>query len=231
MKKLFVERTTLSTRAYVALRAAILSRRLAPGKKLVVRTLVDQLGLSPTPIKLALAALSREGLVVAIPHRGFFVPRITGKDIEDIYALREMVDGLAARLAAERSTAESIKNIMRLLRSQQKYVESGNSERYGDLDLAFHRTIRKASGNSRLIAVAEAFDGQIRLLISTSAKVPGRLHVSLREHTAVAEAIIRKDPAGAEETMRHHVRQAGIALSAYMKDNSIAPQGSGQAAI
>lgn len=77
-----VKRTTLSREAYLALRSAILSRRRRQGSKLVVRILAEQLGLSPTPIKEALAALEREGLVVAVPHRSYFVPQITSDDVD-----------------------------------------------------------------------------------------------------------------------------------------------------
>jgi len=66
-------RTTLNREAYKALRRAILGRKLPPGRKLIVRVLAEELGLSPTPIKEALSALEREGLVVAVPHPGYFV--------------------------------------------------------------------------------------------------------------------------------------------------------------
>ncbi len=211
-----IGRTTLSREAYRALRTAILDRRFPPGAKLVVRVLAEDLGLSPTPIKEALAALEREGLVVAVPHRGYHVPRIALQDVEELYALREVVEGLAARLAAQQATERVHAQLNRLLARQRTCAGTGDVERYGDLDLAFHRCLREAAGSGRLARVAEAFDGQIRMLISTSAKLPGRLPASLREHVAIARAVRAEDAAAAEAAMRHHVRQARVALRAHL---------------
>jgi DNA-binding GntR family transcriptional regulator len=211
-----IGRTTLSREAYRALRSAILDRRFRPGAKLVVRVLAEDLGLSPTPIKEALAALEREGLVVAVPHRGYQMPRITQQDAEELYALREVVEGLAAGLAAQRASERLTAQLDRLLARQRACAKAGDVERYGDLDLAFHRCLREAAGSGRLARAAELFDGQIRMLISTSAKLPGRLTASLREHVAIARAVTGRDAAAAEAAMRHHVRQAGIALKAHL---------------
>lgn len=211
-----IGRTTLSREAYRALRSAILDRRLPAGRKLVVRVLAEDLGLSPTPVKEALAALEREGVVVAVPHRGYHVPQITLPDVRELYALREVVEGLAAALAAERANDRLADQLDRLLARQRACVQTNDVERYGDLDLAFHRCLREASGSGRLSRVAESFDGQIRMLISTSAKLPGRLQASLREHVAVVRAVKARDSSAAEGAMRHHVRQAGIALGAHL---------------
>lgn len=212
-----LSRTTLSREAYRVLRSAILGRRLPAGQKLVVRVLAEDLGLSPTPIKEALAALEREGLVVAVPHRGYRVPTITPHDIEELYALREIMEGLAAALAARQGDERCRAQLSRLLARQQACVQAGDVEGYGDLDLSFHRCLREASGNARLSRVAESFNGQIRLLISTSAQLPGRLPVSLQEHKAIVRAVKAQDPAAAEAAMRHHVQQAGVALMAHLK--------------
>jgi DNA-binding GntR family transcriptional regulator len=215
-KTLRVGQTTLSREAYRALRTAILERRLPAGRKLVVRVLAEELGLSPTPIKEALAALEREGLVVAVPHRGYHVPRITAHDIEELYALREVVEGLAAARAAERADGALVVQLDRLLTRQRAHVRQGDIQHYGDLDLAFHQLLREASGNARLARVAESFNGQIRLLFGTSAQLPGRLQSSLQEHVGIVRAVKAGDPGAAEAAMRHHVKQAGIALLAYL---------------
>jgi len=206
-----VSRTTLQEQAYRALRSAVINRRLPAGTKLLVRTLAERLALSPTPIKGALAALEREGLVTAVAHRGYFVPHISPHDIEEIYALREVVDGLAARLCADRADDRVLRRLKALIASQRACIPTGNFEKYGDLDLAFHRCIREASANSRLIRAAEAFDGQVRLLIDTSTRAR-TLPTSIQEHKVVTDAIGARDSSAAEAAMRRHVREAGQAL-------------------
>lgn len=227
MMPMTIDRTTLSREAYRALRSAILERRLRPGRKLVVRVLAEEMGLSPTPIKAALAALEREGLVVGVPHHGYSVPEPTLADIEELYALREVVEGLAASLAAARAEAPLDAQLDHLLRQQRGCVAAGDVERYGDLDLAFHRALREAARNARLMRVAEAFNGQIRLLISTSARLPGRLATSMREHEAIVEAVRTRDPALAESAMRHHVRAAGLAVLTHLRVAPSAPMPTG----
>jgi len=206
-----VSRVTLQEKAYHALRSAVINRRFPTGTKLVVRALSERLDLSPTPIKGALAALEREGLVTAVPHRGYFVRRISARDIEEIYALREVVDGLAARLCATLADDRVLLRLRALLARQRACIRTGDFEKYGDLDLAFHRCIRDASGNSRLVRAAEAYDGQVRLLIDASTRAR-TLPTSIQEHKVVAEAIGTRNASAAEAAMRRHVREAGRAL-------------------
>lgn len=211
-----LQRTTLNREAYKTLRQAILGRTIPSGQKLVVRVLAEQLGLSPTPVKEALSALEREGLVVAIPHRGYFVLEPTLEDIREIYNLREVLEGLAARLAVANDGQALVPKLEKLLTKQRKAADKGDLESYGDLDLAFHRTFWEAAHNRRLLATAETIDGQIRMLINSSAAIPGRLVGSRAEHEAVMSAVRGKDPEAAEAAMRTHVRNAGRALEAYL---------------
>ncbi|GEM82454.1 GntR family transcriptional regulator [Meiothermus hypogaeus] len=211
-----LNRTTLNREAYKALRQAILSRKIPPGQKLVVRVLAEDLGLSPTPVKEALSALEREGLVVAVPHRGYFVLEPSLEDVREIYSLREVLEGLAARLAVENDGKALLRRLERLFEKQGEAAEQGDIDTYGDLDLAFHRTIWEASGSKRLLATAETIDGQIRMLINSSAAIPGRLPLSRAEHKAILQAARDKDPEAAETAMRTHVRNAGRALESFL---------------
>lgn len=211
-----LNRTTLNREAYKALRQAILGRKIPPGQKLVVRVLAEELGLSPTPVKEALAALEREGLVVAVPHRGYFVLEPSLEDVREIYSLREVLEGLAARLAVENDGRALLRKLERLFEKQREAAERGDIDTYGDLDLAFHRTFWEAAGSKRLLATAETIDGQIRMLINSSAAIPGRLPQSRAEHQAILQAVRDKDPQAAEAAMRTHVRNAGQALEQFL---------------
>jgi len=206
------ERDVLSRQAYDALRDGILSRTLPAGSKLVMRDLVEQLGLSPTPINQALAALEREGLVESRPHRGYHVITLEPRDVVDIYTLREVLEGLAMRLAVEQRPTPLAASLKEVHAEQEACCRQGDLARYGDLDLAFHRTVWEASGNERLLRMAEMLMGQVRLLISTSAEVEGRLPASMAEHERILSHVERRDVANAELVMRLHVRNAGTAL-------------------
>ncbi|MGW0092854.1 GntR family transcriptional regulator [Streptomyces sp. NPDC003328] len=212
-----VPRHTLLNAAYDHVRAAILDGSLTPGSRVTVRPLTEKLGLSPTPIKTALAALEREGFLIAVPHRGYFVPEAGTDDLLELYELREAVDGLAARRTAVAPDHNQIATQLRqLLTEQREAIEANNLNRYGELDLEFHRLIWEGSGSRRLIPIAENLIAQVRLGNRLSARAPGRLSVAVDEHEAILEAIGKGDPRAAERHIRRHVREAGQALRRYL---------------
>lgn len=213
-----VPRQTLVQAAYESVRAAILDGQLAPGSRVTVRPLAEQLGLSPTPLQGALAALEREGFLVAIPHRGYFVPEVGINDLLELYELREAVDGIAARRAAAAPEHAAIADDLRTLVEQQRTaVDENDLSRYGDLDVLFHRRIWEGSNNSRLLPIAENLIAQVRLGNRLSAQAPGRLPAALGEHEAIMSAIDNGDARAAERQIRRHVQQAGRALRRYLE--------------
>lgn len=217
-----IARHTYAQDAYTAIRGLILEGSLSPGSKMVVRVLAEQLGLSPTPIKAALNALEREGFVTAIPHRGFYVSQVSSSDMQEIYELREVVDGIAARKAAASVQHRKLSaRLTRLLDRQQRVVKEPDSQAaYSDLDVEFHHAIVELAGNTRLQQVANNLIAQLRIGSGSSSQLPGRLPTALHEHAAIIEAIEAGDPVAAEREARHHVRLAGEALQSYFTEGS-----------
>jgi DNA-binding GntR family transcriptional regulator len=216
-----VPRQTLVQAAYDNVRAAVLDGSLSPGSRVTVRPLAEKLGLSPTPLQAALAALEREGFLIAIPHRGYFVPEVGADELLELYELREAIDGMAARRAAAAADRESIADdLVRLLSQQRKAIAAHDLSRYGELDLEFHRRIWEGCNNRRLLAVADNLIAQVRLGNRLSARAPGRLPPALDEHKAIADAIRNGDSRAADRHVRRHVREAGRALRRYLDDES-----------
>jgi DNA-binding GntR family transcriptional regulator len=203
--------------AYRELRRAILSGRLAPGAHVTVRPLCEEFGLSATPVKAALTALEREGFLVLHPHRGFFVPEVDREDVQELYELREVLDGIAARRAAALPNREALAGrLAELLAAQTTEVAAHNLSGYGDLDVLFHQEILEAAGNGRLQHVAENMIGQLRLARATSARVPGRPNAALTEHGEIISAIAAGQPQQAERLARRHVRKSANALDRHL---------------
>ena len=199
---------TLSAQAYHAIRSAILRRDIAQGEKLNVRQLSERLSLSGTPVKEALLALSQEGLVTSLPRRGYFVPALSHTEQRELYLLRSVIEGLGARLAAQQLSAELAARLTDLLAQFASACELEDSELYGNLDFELHQVIWEASRSPRLIKLAETLSGQIRLLMSRSNTLQGRLPSSLTEHRRIVAALLAGDDAGAETEMRAHLEQA-----------------------
>ncbi len=210
-------RSTLSSMAYGELRQAILSGRLAPGAHVTVRPLCEEFGLSATPVKAALTALEREGFLVLHPHRGFFVPEVDRDDMQELYELREVLDGIAARRAAALpSRAALVERLTGLVAAQTAAVETHDLSGYSDIDGQFHQEILAAAGSRRLQHVAENMIGQLRLGRATSARVPGRPSAALTEHREIVAAIAAGQHQQAERLARRHVRKSANALDRHL---------------
>lgn len=209
-----IDRRTLSQQAYAEIRSLIVSGSLLPGQKVIVRSLSEKLALSATPIKAALAALERDGFLIAIPHRGYFVPEVNVHDMREIYELREVLDGIAARNAASLpDPAQFVRETLQPLYTRlEKSLEADSSVNYSDADLEFHRAIWTASGNSRLARVTDNFVGQLRVGSGSSSQLPGRISVAMEEHRSIMAAVAAGDIARAERESREHVRRAADAL-------------------
>ena len=209
----FVRRTTLSEGAYEAIRRKIITGVFAPSSKLVVATLASSLDLSATPVNEALAALEREGLVTYMPHRGYFVSAVTPEHVEEVYSVREVFEILAVRLAAQKAERRTVERLRDILREARESIRLGDTSTFSDLDVEFHRVIWTSTNNALAARIGELIGGQIRLLVATTARAPGRFRGAFEEHSRIYRAIKDGDPKAAVVAMRRHIRNAGTALA------------------
>jgi len=219
-----VRRTTLSESAYEAIRRKIVTGVLTPSSKLVVAALANGLNLSATPVNEALAALERERLVTYVPHRGYFVSSLTAEDVEEVYSVREVFELLAVRLAAQKADRSTVERLGAILRESERSIRLGDTTIFSDLDLEFHSVIWTSTDNSLAIRIGELIGGQIRLLVATTARAPGRFRGAFEEHLEVYRAIKNKDPAAAVVAMRKHIRTAKVALRRAILEQPGAPE-------
>jgi DNA-binding GntR family transcriptional regulator len=220
-----VERTTLSEAAHQSIRGDIITGILAPGSKLVVSTLAHSLRLSATPINEALAGLEREGLVTCFPHRGYFVRTVIPEDIEKTYSVREAFELLAVRHAAKTSDPLVVARLSGILRQARQSLRDNDMSRFSDLDLEFHRVIWNSLDNSLATRVGELIGVQIRLLVATTARAPGRFRGAFEEHNEIYQAIKSREPGRAARSMKTHLHNAKTALElAVIKSSPSSPQ-------
>ena len=201
------ERGTASVAVTEILREAILDGVLAPRAWLRESELAEELGVSRTPIRDAFRTLSSEGLLELSANKGAMVAPVTSEDIVELYTIRETLEALVARLAAGRvgpGDPERIHAVLELMR------QSVAEERWRDLhnlDLDFHRVIRRMAGNRYIDRSLSQVENAVRRFRDTTYLVPGRAEVSFQEHVDLGEAIIARDAARAEQLAGAHMRK------------------------
>ncbi|MBB4787789.1 GntR family transcriptional regulator [Streptomyces rapamycinicus] len=199
-------RVRLADEVADVLREMIYSGALVPGEKLKQQRLSDELGVSRTPLREAFRMLEQEGLVRVDSRQGV---RVIAGDTETLlqaYAVREVVDGLAARLAAEERTSEDVTELHEIVDQQRASIRPWRSERYTQLNVAFHARIMSASHNDFVVAqmpllrlTARVFSPFALLEVGTAAR-------AIEQHVQILAAIESGAPEEAEQAARSHIR-------------------------
>lgn len=197
-----------SERVYREIKESIVSGELAPGSRLVELSLADQFGVSRTPVREALKRLLTEGLVMVDPSHGMIVRGINQQEVEQIYMIREVLDGLAARLATDRVSAENLARLNSLMEIMSTAVEQHNEEALVQANIRFHETMYQASQNDRLTELGRGLNDFIRRFSRTAFRSYERDKEVLEEHQAIIQALKRRDPEAAERLAREHMRKA-----------------------
>lgn len=220
--KTLEEYPSKSKRVYEILLENIIKGRLLPGEKLVERDLAKKLGVSKTPVREALSKLEREGLIEGASYHSFSVAQISHKDIIEIYDIREIIDGLAARAATGKIKEKQVKQLHSIIRSFESYLKKNDLESYSSLDIKFHNLLGLISENRRLCEIMQRLRNQTRVLMTTSVTLPGRAEASLAEHRKIVDAVASQDTDFAEKFAREHIRNVrkGV-LGSLKKTNKI----------
>lgn len=207
-------------KAYRFIKQAILEKKLRPGERLDESELAKVVGLSRTPVREALRLLSAEGLVKVVPHRGAYVVHLSQKDVQEIYQIREVLEGLAARLVAADLPIAALSALEEVLTHYTRAVQEEDEQSITYLDAQFHDIIARTSGNQRLFEEIQTYRGQLQLLRHRSVAIPGRPVRSLKEMRRILEAIRCRDPLAAEEAMRAHIRSVGVEMVRFMAEGT-----------
>ncbi len=200
-------RTYLAPSVYEALRRDILEREFDPGEPLTEQDLSRRYGVSRTPVREALARLERDRLVRVVPKKGAFVRSVSHDDVRELYQIREVLEGLAVRLAAprlDRGELGAFETRFRELRTRGARASAGDVRVLGE---EFHAALLKRAGNARLIEVLEQIREQIRPVWTMSIMAPRRVQGLVHEHLSIIDALKRADARRAERLMARHVRR------------------------
>ena len=195
-----------------ALRKAILEGRIQPGERLLQEKVAAMLGISRTPIREALQRLESEHLVKSNVLQGVVVTRLSAKDVEETYDVREVLDGLAARLAASRLSQAQLEDLGKCLDRMAGHAEKGERRRWLEANQVFHDTIARAAQNERLIQTLATVQPSLYLFSPfVWSKLERRL-LSNREHKEIYEALASRNALDAERRARGHAQMVKQAV-------------------
>lgn len=195
--------------AFETIKHGIITGRFAPGQRLITRDLMEQIPYSRSTFREAFRRLAAEGLVSVVPNRGACVQRLTRQEMEDLFRIRELLEGLAARLAAE--LIDDGTNRRRFL-DVWKHVKKGDATReaYIEENQLFHAVIVEISGNTRLPDVLGHLQIPILMFQWRRMMTSKDIEMSRTEHAAIAKAILEGRADQADAAMRRHLHRAKV---------------------
>jgi DNA-binding GntR family transcriptional regulator len=187
------------------LRKAIVELRLRPGAPLREVALAEQLGVSKTPLREAFARLEQEGLVETTSFKGAVVTGYSERDLNEIYDLRALLEGAAARSAAEGSTADMLGALRDVVARSRELRDAGDLTALAGLHEQFDMIVYAQVTNERIVALIENLRAHLTRIGKLTVGIPGRVEASVEEHAAIVDAIAAHDPDEAERLMRVHI--------------------------
>ena len=195
------------------LRDAIRTGRFSPGQRLIVADIAREFSVSAGPVREAIRRLTGEGLVEIVPHRGASVRAIGVNDVREIYQLREAVEGIAARLAAEHVDRDGFREeILAVQAEMDEIVTLGRPDHFLDNNRRFHDLIYRMAGNERMQQLL------LQLILPVyQLRLPHRMtvedmHASYAGHQRIIAALLAGEAVTAEWAMRDHVAESGRGL-------------------
>jgi DNA-binding GntR family transcriptional regulator len=198
--------------AYEKISAMIIGGEFGPNMELSENPLSEKLGISRTPIREAFLQLEKEGLIEIIPRKGAFLRKITTKEIQELFQVREVVEGLAAYLAAGKFSNEDFLYIETLFDDANYSKDKNNREtklEYAGDEL--HRLILEKCNNSKIVEILNKYKTLISLERRQAALIPVQIEEAYMDHMAILQAL-KEGAEKVEAAMRKHIRNTMASL-------------------
>ncbi len=201
----FAQRTSLREQVADALRAAVVSGEMKPGRVYSAPALAAQFGVSATPVREAMLDLAQQGLVEVVPNKGFQVTRVSDAELDQITEIRLMLEPPAAAIAARHATPAEVDALTALAHAVVDAAAQGDLISYLEADLEFHTRLLALSGNPRLVDLVLRLRAQTRLYGLSGLAERGVLTASATEHLTMCKLLSAGDGATLDQLMRTHV--------------------------
>jgi DNA-binding GntR family transcriptional regulator len=187
------------------LRAAIITGEMAPGEVYSAPALGTRFGVSATPVREAMVDLSREGLVETVPNKGFRVTAVSESDLDDIAALRMLIEPPTVLEVTPLIPADAIGELRELAQAIVDNAAAGDLVSYTEADRRFHLAILEYSRNPRLVSLVSDLRSHTRLYGLAGMADRGTLAASAAEHLELVDLIAARDGQAAGSLMQRHI--------------------------
>lgn len=207
-----IPRATFASLVTDRLRTSIVDGSLKPGSQLSEIELATSFGVSRGPVREALQRLVQEGLLLSEPHRGVFVPVLTGEDVRDVYVAREALESAAIRaIISNATTAVAHDALDRLVTLMARAEAAGDWASVGNLDLDFHVALVDASSSPRLKRMFTTVISETRLCLGVLTADDARDDL-VQEHRLICDAMMEGDTDKALAVLTKHFDDAVVTL-------------------
>ena len=198
---------TFKSKAYAALRNVIVGSDVYRSRadiRLDERQLAQDFGISRTPVREAMAQLEREGFVRSVPRRGVYVVRKTKREVIEMITAWAALESMAARLITQHASDADIAGLRRMFATFEGDKLHAKLDEYSEVNIKFHQTIIKLSGNAVLISLAENLFTHMHMIRRQTIGEEDRADRSIHDHMNIIQALEARDTERAEDLVRQH---------------------------
>lgn len=217
----------LTMQAYQAVKEEILNNQLRPGQPIPVERFVNELGLSRTPVREAILQLAKEGFIEIRPRMGTFVSHLNLRQIQELYEVRSVLEGRAARLAALHAGREQLAEVESLLRAQRTEGPAVDLAAISEAGQRLHQLIVHSSGNETLTRMILSLYDHFARFRRLSLQIPEKILSSHAEHLGILDALLQRDGELAERRIHEHFDHA----ARYLLDSLLRPSGAAASVV
>jgi DNA-binding GntR family transcriptional regulator len=204
---------SLTDRAYAILRMQIITCQMRPGSEVSELELAERLGMSKTPVREALGRLNLEGFVETYPRRGYRITPVTIKDINDLFAVRGVLESKAAALAARNMTDQEFDRLDQLADASYSLEEEKSIGHFVDANLVFHSMIAEGSKNPKLYNIIMGLLHESQRFFYIGARTRDVNVETNQHHTEIVEVLRKRDAAAASQIMVAHVEETRVGIN------------------
>lgn len=206
MSKKPIETKMRGETAYQRIKEEIIAGHLLPGSRVRETDLAERLNTSRTPVRDALRRLEADGLITHQPHVGAVITKLDQQSIIELYSMREVLEGTAARDAAIHASSVEIEDLREILEYERKHGDTPAAA--AQINRTFHSALYQAAHNRFLVKTLESLSTAMLLLGPTTLGLDFRSATAREEHEGIVDAISARDSATAEAAARKHIRNA-----------------------